>query len=96
MSHYRKNMHKSRKHKVEKYSFKRKNSDRGSREWSHKSYSGIKRVKQLTLASAAGFTFPLTKNAPPRIIIFPIFFANPESNCKAYINLMWVNWTEEM
>lgn len=40
--HYLKNTHKSRKHRVEKYSFKRKNSDRGSRQWTHKSVVALK------------------------------------------------------
>lgn len=34
----------------------------------------------LTLASAAGLTFPLTKKAPPRTTIWPTFFAKAGSS----------------
>lgn len=42
--------------------------------------------EQLTLASAAGFTFPFTPKAPPRTTICPIFFKNEGSCWIAYTN----------
>jgi hypothetical protein len=36
--------------------------------------------EQLTLASAAGFTFPFTAKAPPRRTICSMFFKN-EGSC---------------
>jgi hypothetical protein len=41
--------------------------------------------RTLTFASAAGFTFPLTEYAPPRIIICPIFFGNEGSSSTAWV-----------
>ena len=37
----------------------------------------------LTFASAAGLTLPLTEKAPPKIIIWPTFFANVGSSSTA-------------
>ena len=38
------------------------------------------RFEKLTLASAAGFTFPFTAKAPPRRTICPMFLENPGSS----------------
>lgn len=43
------------------------------------------KYKQVTLASAAGLTFPFTAKAPPRRTICPIFLVNAGSNWIAYI-----------
>jgi hypothetical protein len=53
---------------------------------SWKSESEYVNFEQLTLASAAGFTFPFTAKAPPRRTICPMFFENAGSCWIAYTN----------